>query len=224
MRMPEVDSATVLHNQVRGMLRFADATSMAGSLGRFLMGIAVCFGMGVIAASLITTFLLVVFGSTWIGWTGWFLAYLLILVPVLIWHEHRSREDYLTEAVRSADPSPSSRGEYEMIQMGFAIGAISSLLVWGPRALIDGFRGLRGLRNPTQEAVFDRATVLVLSLAQASGGVAIKDLIIPPENMLVFGSAVEFLDRHWFIGKSTDGKTLWLNSTFRKKLEARGLA
>lgn len=212
-RQSDSATTTALHSHIRTMLRIADATSMAGSLGRFLKGLGVCFGMGVLVASLITAFLLVAVGNTWIGWFGWFLAYMLILVPLLIWHELRSRKGYLTEAIRSADPNTSSRG--------FTVGMVTSLLVWGPRALIDGFRGLRGLRSPTQEAVFDRAAVLVIALSQASGGVPIKELMIPPENMLVFGSAVDLLDRHWFIGKSTDGRSMWLDSTIRKKLAER---
>jgi hypothetical protein len=61
--------------------------------------------MGAIVASLITAFMVAVFGSIGIGWSGWFLAYALVLVPVLIWHERRSREDYLTDAsIRGPKP------------------------------------------------------------------------------------------------------------------------
>jgi len=215
------DETTALYHEIRSMLRLADATSMAGSLGRFVMGIGVCIGMGVVVASIITACLVAIANTSLVGWTGWFLVYLVVLVPWLIWHERRSREDYLTEAVRGIDPSPSSRGEYELNRAGLAVGAYASLLVWGPRALVDGLRGLRGHRSLTQEAVFDRATGLVLDLAQVDGGVPIKELLIPPENMQVFASAVDILDRHDFIGKSTDGRSLWLNSRYRQKLMER---
>ena len=36
--------------------------------------------------------------------------------------------------------------------------------------------------------------------------------------MSIFGSAVDLLDKHGWIGKSSDGRSLWLNSTFRDKL------
>ena len=162
-------------------------------------------------------------GSSWIGWSGWFLVYLLVLVPLLIWHERRSREDYFADSLGSVDPSPSSRGEYEMNKAGIAVGMYAALLVWGPRALIDGLNGLRGRRTLGQQAVFDRATVLVLELAKVDGGVPIKELLNPPEDMQVFGSAVDMLDRHDCIGKSTDGRSLWLNSTYRRKLNERKL-
>ncbi len=36
--------------------------------------------------------------------------------------------------------------------------------------------------------------------------------------MQIFGLAVDLLDTHGWIGRATDGKSLWLNSTFREKL------
>jgi hypothetical protein len=48
---------------------------------------------------------------------------------------------------------------------------------------------MRGHRSLAQEAVFDRAAILVLDLAKADGGIPIKELLIPPENMQVFGTA-----------------------------------
>jgi len=203
------------------MLRLADATSLAGSLGRFLMGIVVCFVMGLIVATVITLGLNAFFDSSGIGWMGWYGVYVLVLAPLLIWHEHRSRPDYLNDALREIDPGPTSGSEDLVNRATFWIGYLTSRLFWGPRAVIDGFRGMRGHRSITQDAVFDRAATLVLALAQANGGVPIKELIIPPENMLVFGSAVDLLDRHDCIGKSTDGRSLWLNSTYRRTLNER---
>jgi hypothetical protein len=190
---------TALHNEIRTNLRLADATSPSGSLGRLLKGTGVFLALGLI----ISISLAVAFDSSWFGWKLCFLTFLLIVVPLLIWRERKSRESYLTEAVRTADPTRPNP---------------AVTLVFGvPRALFAGYRGLRGQLTLTQQAVLDRATVLVLDLARADGGIPIKELMKPPENMHIFGTAVDLLDRHDCIGKSTDGRSLWLNSTYRRK-------
>ena len=203
------------------MIRLQEATSLAGSVGRLLLGLAACVVMGVIAATLATSLFYVVAGTSLIGWKGWFGVYLIVLVPYLIWQERRSRDDYLTHALRSIDPEPSSRGEHELDRAGLQIAIYASWLVWGPRALIDGVRGMRGLRTATQHAVFDRAGALVVRLSKAPGRVEIKKLLNAPEDMRIFGSAVDLLDKHGWIGKASDGDSLWLNSTFRNKLLGR---
>jgi hypothetical protein len=214
---PGHENAT-LAKQVREMIRLQDMNSMAGSLGKFIKGLGVCLGMGVVVASLITFCLNALFDTSLIGWSGWLLVFVVVLAPLLIWHERRSQADYLTDSVLAADPKPSSRGEQELNKTGFQIAAYASLLVWGPRALLDGIRAMRGRWTVTQLAVFDRAAVLVVDLAKFQGGVAIKELLHAPEDMQTFGSAVDLLDTHGWIGKSSDGRSLWLNSTFRQKL------
>src|SRR6185437_3275830 len=98
-------------------------------------------------------------------------VYLLVLVPYLIWQERRSRDDYLSDAMRSIDGEPLSRGEHELDMARLEIAIYATWLVWGPRAVVDGIRGMRGLRTATQHAVFDRAGALVVRLSKAAGRV-----------------------------------------------------
>ncbi|HZK79480.1 MAG TPA: hypothetical protein VFC46_00395, partial [Humisphaera sp.] len=163
--------------QVQAMIRVQEASSLAGSVGRLLLGLGACFLMGFIAATLATSCLFTVFGRSYIGWSGWFALYVIVLVPFLIWHERRSRQEYLTDAMRSLDSNPSSRGEYEMDQAGLQVALYASWLTFGPRALIDGVRGMRGLRTSAQHAVLDRAATLVVSLFKSGAGVEIKQLV-----------------------------------------------
>jgi hypothetical protein len=205
-------------NQIRAMLRQEDATSIAGSMGQLLIGAGVMFFAGILVATFMTFVLYTFIGSTFIGWSGWFLVYVLILAPAVVWYERKSRADYLGDAAQVADPNPSSRGEFKLNQAIIGVGLVANILVWGPRSIVDGFRGLRGLRTAKQHAAFQRASLLALDLGKAHGGVEIKRLVHPPEEMEVFGLAVDLLDKHGWIGKSTDGKSLWLNSTWRAKL------
>ncbi len=195
-------TTTAFHDEIRTMLRLADATSLAGSLGRFLMGAGVCLGIGLIFA----IFLAVVFDNLWFGWKSWLLAYLLIVVPLLVWYERRSRQSYLSEAVRTAGPAPSNPA----VSLVFGMQRLGRRLSGPARPThVDAGSGPRPRRRPRARS------------ARADGGVPIKELMKPPENMHVFGSAVDLLDRHDCIGKSTDGRSLWLNSTYRRKLNER---
>lgn len=211
-------------DELRTLLQLQDSASMAGSMGKFLMGLGWCFVVGLIFATLMTGILDSLFGSSLIHWWGWMGVYILILVPLLIWHERRNRQDYLVNAVEGTDPAgPSSRGEYEMNKARLTVGIYASMLVWGPRALLDGLRGVRGRRNVVQRALFQRAAVLVLDLSQYDGGIEVKHLIYPPEDMKVFGAAVDWLDAHDWIGQATAGGSMWLSTIGRKKLVERGL-
>lgn len=208
----------VLATKANAMLRLQDAGSLAGSLGKLLMGAGVCFAVGLLFASFMTGILYALFGSSGIGWSGWFLVYLIVIVPLLIWQERRSRENYLENAIDRVDPNPSSYGESRLNRISIWVGVVASWLVWGPRALIDGSRGIRGRHSMARQAVFERASLLVADLALSPGGVGIKQLLHPPEDMRAFGTAVDMLDTHGWIGKSSDGGSLWLSSTVRAKL------
>ena len=205
------------HAQLRTMLLVQDAGSMAGSLGKLLLGLGWCFAVGLVLALLLTLII------GWLGFRSWFLVYLLILVPLIIWIERNSREDYLGNAAQGADPNPSSRGEYEMNRARVLTGLYASALVWGPRAMVDGFRGVRGGRTLSQMAVFDRAATLILDLAAVDGSLPVKAVMHPPEDMKTFGNAVDWSQRHDWIGRSTDGASFWLSSLGRKRLVEHNL-
>ncbi|HEX4125215.1 MAG TPA: hypothetical protein VHY37_10855 [Tepidisphaeraceae bacterium] len=206
-----------LAREAARIIRIADASSFAGSMGKFLLGLGVCFIAGIFIATFIYAILDSLFGHTLLTWAGWFWLYVLVLVPLLVWYERRYRQDYLLEATTSADSS-STTGEFRVNQFNLATSVISSLIVWGPRGLADGIRGMIGRRTVLQSAVLDRAVLLVLDLNCAPGGVDVKKLIHPPEDMHIFGQSVDMLDALDLIGRSKDGGNIWLISTFRQKL------
>lgn len=216
----EVNEAD-LYVEVRRMLRNQDAASMSGSLGRLIMGLAVCLGAGFLFATILAIFIGLYFDKPWISWSGWFFIYLLVVVPLLIWHDRRTRGDYLLEAAWSIESSPGV-AEESIHEFGALIENLTAWIFWGPRSLIEGMRGMRGLRTWQQHAVFDRAAILVLDLRKSQSGIEIKHLVHPPEDMKIFGLTVDVLDTFGWIGKSGDGKSLWLNSTFREKLPRVG--
>jgi hypothetical protein len=202
------------------MVRLEEAGSLPGSVGRLLRGIGICFAMGVLGASVLAIGLYMIAGTTLIGWWGWFLAYLIVLASLLIWHERKTRPDYVSDSVRATEPKSSSRREAAPDQTTPKAPVYIAWAVWGPLALLEGMRGMRGMRTRAQHAVLDRAGLLIVDLSQSMQGIEIRDLMHPPEDMDVFSASVDLLDKHGWIGKATDGQSMWLNSTFRQKLLA----
>jgi hypothetical protein len=215
--MPDQPSSP-LAGEVTRIIRLADASSFAGSMGKMLLGLGVCIGAGIALAIIISSILYSLFGTTGIGLTGWFWLYLLIVVPLIIWYERKSRKDYVMDAATAVGTPSSSIGEFRLNQATLLTGAIAGIIVWGPRNLIDGIRGMLGRRTVLQNAVLERAVLIVLELNVESSRVEIKKLIVPPEDMTVFAQAIDMLLALDLAGRSTDGTSMWLISTFRKKL------
>jgi hypothetical protein len=208
-----------LASEIARLIRLADATSLAGSLGKLLMGVGVCLMVGVFVATFICTILWRLFDHTVLSWSAWFWLYVLVLIPLIIWYERKFREDYVGEALGSIDPKPSSYGEYRLNETTMFAGYASWAMLIGPRNLVDGFRGIMGRRSMLQNAVLGRAVRLVLDLLRAPGRVEIKQLIIPPENMRILTLSIDMLDSNDMIGKAADGAAVWLTSAFRDKLQ-----
>src|SRR6185437_11239174 len=145
-------------------------------LGRLLKGAAVCLGIGLGIAIVLEIVLSLLFGTTLIGFRGWFLVYLIVLIALLIRYEMRTRIEYVNDSLSATEPNPPIPEEVEPQNTGFQIAEFASIAVWGPRALIDGINGMRGRRKLAQIAVFDRAATLVVDLAKVQGGVDLKKL------------------------------------------------
>ena len=216
--LSEVEKTTP-RKEVHAMLRLTDATSMAGSLGRFLKGLGICLAGGIVFATVLNTFC----NGLGMGWWGCFGVYAVLLAAAVIWHERRTNDRYLTAPRQELDLNqPQSEGR-TTANANAGPGKLLSTIFWGPLALIDGFRGLRGQRSRLQDAAFDRAAVLVLDLTKVDGGIEIRELLKPPEDMNIFGSAVDLLTTHGWVGKSSDGRSIWLDSYHRKKLDEKRL-
>jgi len=196
---PVRDKAT-LRSEVEALLRAEDKTSLAGSLGRFLKGSGICFVIGFIFATLLK---LVVGWS----WFGWLFCFLLVMVGIVLWHQ---RGPVTVDLSKVRQGTNTNRG-------------IMSIIFGGPLAAIEGLRGMRGQWTPQQHAAFDRAAVLVFDLAKVDGGVPVKDVLHPPEDMQAFGSAVDWLDSNDWIGQATGGGSLWLSTVGRRKLVSKHL-
>ena len=209
---PARDPSTRL-SDVGLLLREEDKVSLAGSLGRFLKGLGICFVLGLIFATVMTVLFDSLFENPWIGWKGWFLIYVVVTGGLLAWRERGPVIVDLEKARESAASVPATS----------PIAKYTSMVIWGPRAVVEGFRGMRGRWMPQQNAVFDRAAILVLELALTDGGLPVKEVVHPPEDMVTFGQAVDWLDANQWVGQASEGGSLWLSTVGRKRLVEKKL-
>jgi hypothetical protein len=202
--------------ELKKVLQTQDSTSLPGSMGRLVKGIVWCFLVGLVLTTIIYGICDSLFVKPLLGWWAWFFVYLLILAGLLFWQERRTRD----VPVVSTAPPPEGG---EIASSPAPPNKVVSIVYWGPPAIIDGLRGVRGRRTRAQEKLFDRAAILVFDLARRDGSVDLKYLIHPPEDMKTFGEAVDWLDTHDWIGKATSGGGMWLSTLGRKRLVERGL-
>lgn len=207
--------------QLRAVLVAQDVRSIRGSLGKFLLGLGWCVLAVLVWATLFTLLFDALFGGSGIGWRGWSVVGVIALAGLIFWLERRvmASESAVTTGSSTVPTAPG--GDYALPA---GPGGWLPRLVWGPPAMLGGFRGLRGKRTRHQEAVLDRAAVLVLDLAREPGSVPAKDVLHPPEDMNVFGAAVDWLEANDWIGQSTDRTSLFISTLGRKRLVERGLA
>jgi hypothetical protein len=197
-----------------------DARSIRGSLGRFLLGLGWCILAVLVWATFFTLLLNALFGGSGIGWTGWFFLGALLLAALIVLLERRVRAAESAGVPPVQGAAPAGAEDYAIPAPG---GSLGQKLVWGPPAVLSGFRGVRGNRTRRQEAVFGRAVVLVFDLARQPGSNPIKAVVHPPEDLSIFGSAVDWLEAHDWIGQSTDKTALFLSTLGQKRLVENNL-
>ena len=217
--MTEQQSGRSKPAELRAVLVKLDVRSIRGSLGQFLLGLGWCFLAVFILATVIALLLNTLFGNSGLGWRGWFALFFVAMAALLGWLYIRQRGRGAADAV--ADEGPAMSRFEAMLSPD--VGKRIPRLVWGPPAVLSGLRGLLGARTRREEAVFDRAVVLVFDLAKEPGSVRVKAVVHSPEDMSIFGAAVDWLEANDWIGRSTDGSAVFISTLGQQRLVERNL-
>lgn len=205
---------------VSRMLSAQRKTNLALAVVSIVSGIGASLASSAVAASIVWYCLYSFLKTSYIGWLGWFLVFDVTLIPLLMWFEGKTPRSYFNAAASSSVIDPSSYGEYRLARSRLEIAAYAGMLAWGPRSLVGGLRSLRHCRQATPQSV-SRAARLVIELAKMPHGVPVKTLMEKHESMPNFGAAVDLLDDYGWIGRASDSTTIWLDSTYRRKLSAK---
>ena len=158
-----------------------------------------------------------VFGSSWMT----FGMVSLIVVPLLMWLERRTRGEFFSDAVRgSTNPlRASSVGEFELSRYTFLWKVYTELALLGPRLLWDVIDRLRGC-VPDNVRLRAVAAQIVVELLDAGQGVQLRELLRADRPVRQLLDAAQFLKQHDWIDVSARRDRIWLTENARKKLLA----
>lgn len=207
---------TSLRKQVQAMLRHEDSVSLRGSLGRMFKGIGLCALIGIAVATLLSFGTARGFHQPILGWLSWFGIFWGLLVVLLILMQRSRHPGYVVKSL-SEDPVgednvPLTHGSPYLLW-----------IIWGPSSILDGIAAIRGKWTARQNALFKRAAQMVLEMAKFDGGVEVRALMHPPEDMAIFNEVIDWLDAHDYLGRSSDGERFWITTIGRGKLTAHGI-
>jgi hypothetical protein len=143
----------------------------------------------------------------------------LVLVPLLMWLERRTRGEYLTDAVRG-ETSPldaSSLGEYELQKGKMIWTAYVESALLGPRLLWHVFDRARG--TPAGDrTVRTVAAEIVVQLLDAGEGMPVRRLVRPGRTQPEIQWAIGYLRSRNFADLSSRKDRVWLTTPARERL------
>lgn len=192
------------------MLREQDANSILGSRGRLLGGVWWCIVAAIVVATVLTLAIRTVADGFPIGWGGWFLLSLIGLAGVVWMLNRRTPTDFVVGSLSATDSPEIERAR---------TGPIVALLTWGPAAIVDGWAGHRRKWKAHQSQLFRRAAQMVVELAKYDGGVELRYVTHASDTQPELNRVIQWLDRHQWLGRSSDGKRIFLSTDGRKRLE-----
>ena len=205
--------------RIQNELLTSESLGVAAAFGKLAVGIPLClFGPLLIA---------VVAKAIEFKWGGgvmpgfmatWALA-TIVLVPLLMWLERRTRGEFLSQSVRG-ETSPlqaSSYGEYQLQSTKFLGTAATELALLGPR-LLWAFVDWVAQRPGADASIRATATGIVVELLESGQGLPVHQLIRAGRAPEDVRQAIRYLLMRDWIGTSRQGDRVWLLTTVRERL------
>lgn len=199
-------------------LMLGESLSVASAVGKLAVGVPLCL-VGPMFVTLIVGWADHRIGGGGLGFWPTLLLHSLVLVPVLMWLERRTRGRFFEDAVQG-ESSPSSMGSYggyELQSTKFLWTAYTEVALVGPRlvwGVIDWGRG----RPPVDPAVRLAAADLVVELFDAAAGQQVRDLVRPDRPLAVLSSAIKYLRWRGWVDVAKRRDRVWLLSETRLRL------
>lgn len=160
------------------------------------------------------------FRGHWLpGFGSTFFVVCLVIIPVLLWLERRSRGEFYADAVRG-EGSPfdaSSYGEYRLQSAKLLWIGYAELALTGPRLLWDVNDAIRG-GVPMDQSLRTAAAGIVIDLLDAGEGLPLAKLVRTDRSMANVAKATIYLQQKEWVGVSSSRDRVWLASDKRKHL------
>jgi hypothetical protein len=181
----------------------------------------------IVVACIVVTLVLSVLSWFWFDafyiWL-WFLLYVGV-VGYLLWREHKRSQSTFDE-VRATGQPPIDFDVDEYLESpseSSKLGSYLNAIFWAPRNLLEGINIMRRKESPRFFGLLHRAARMMVILYADKDPVEVKKLIEPGESPSRFREALDWLDENDDIGRSSDGKRVWMSSKMRTKIATEGL-
>jgi hypothetical protein len=192
----------------------------SGAMVSLLIGVAATVFVAVVIAAVLR-FIFASLGVSFLAsFNLWMLVYFLIVVPVIVTQIRKGTPDF-TVPHRGLDTDFNSVGGYQANQIQGAAIAVSALVNFGPRTIIDagrGFVGSTGGLKATHKPIYDQAVRVILHLFPSPNALPLSQAIPPGMNKPEFEAVLKWLTHHQLADRSSDGKRVWLSTDCRTML------
>jgi hypothetical protein len=196
-----------------------ESLSWAAAIGKLALGIPLCLLGPFLVAAVVKSIELRAGGGVLPSFPAMWAVATVVLVPLLMWLERRTRGEFYAESVRG-ETSPleaSSYGEYQLQSTKFLWTAYTEIALLGPRllwAFID-WAMQRPVANPEVRVA---AAQVVVELFNAGQGVPLRQLVQPGRPPEAVNGAIRYLLARDWVGTSKRGDRVWLLTPVRERL------
>ncbi len=153
------------------------------------------------------------------GFLSTFILSAVILIPILMWLERRSRGQFLLDGLAGESPA-SSYGEFEWQSTRVFALIYTEFALLGPRLVWSALDAIRG-RSPMDEELRFIAARVVLELLDLDSGVPTQQLFQSVGcSQQRFQQAVQWLAGNDWLGVSRKRDRVWMNTAARARLES----
>jgi hypothetical protein len=197
----------------------SESLGWAGAVGKVAVGVPLCLVGPFFVAAVLKSIEIRAGADFLPGFAATWALATLVIVPLLMRLERRTRGEFLCDAHRGETPpyEASSYGEYQLQSTRFLWTAYTEIALLGPRllwAFIDWV-----MQRPAADAgTRAAAAAVVADLFDAGQGVPVRQLVRPDRPPDTVRAAVRYLvDRDW-VGTSKRGDRVWLLTPVRERL------
>ncbi len=196
------------------------ALKIGGGGVMIAIGAGILFAAGLIVSAVVAFLFWNFFDTSLIGWTGWFIVY----VIAIVWLVRRERKLSQVTFFDDSHSNPSGAAnpdDYENAELHPGAAAsprLADRLMWAPQALLSGIDTYRGEQPTRFKGLLVRASLVALQLYDSKDPIELKKLIHAGEPPAEFREVLKWLDDNDHIGFSSDGQRAWLSSKLRAKL------
>ena len=205
---------------VAAMLELAEALGLVAAAGKTAAGIPLTLVGPLLVATLVTGIARRTAADQTYLFQVVFSIACVAVVPLLMWHERRTRGRFFEDAVRgeTGTRGASSYGEYELQAATFLWTAYVEVALLGPRLLWHVWDWARGTPR-VGPAVRAAAAEVVVDLLDAGEGVPVRRLVRPGRSLAEIHWAIRYLVEQDWAGVSRRRDRVWLTTPVREKLE-----